>query len=175
WGGQLSVIRTDFWQFTLFLGGFLLALAFLTLSGAGVWGNIPHGHFRFPISEGFGWHDVLVFYPLIVGLPYLVGPDIYSRVLCARDHDVARRAALKSALIVIPLSFLLAFFGMLARGKFPAIAPEAALPETLRLLVPWLGLWLARNRGLFLHCSSATPFLWAESCSRLWPAFFGIR
>ena len=136
WGGQLSVIRTDFWQFMLFVGGLLVALAFLVASGAGVWGDIPHGHFRFPVSEGFGWYDVLLFYPLIVGLPYLVGPDIYSRVLCAKDHDVARRAALGSALIVIPLSFLLAFFGILARGKFGAIAPEAALPETLRLLVP---------------------------------------
>jgi len=136
WGGQLSVIRTDFWQFMLFVGGLLVALTFLMASGAGFSGDIPHGHFRFPVSEGFGWYDALLFYPLIVGLPYLVGPDIYSRVLCAKDQDVARRAALRSALIVIPLSFLLALFGILARGRFPAIAPEAALPETLHALVP---------------------------------------
>jgi SSS family solute:Na+ symporter len=136
WGGQLSVIRTDFWQFMLFVGGLVVALAFLTASGTGIWEDIPRGHFHFPVSEAFGWYEVLLFYPLIVGLPYLVGPDIYSRVLCAKDHEVARRAALGAALIVIPLSFLLAFFGILARGEFPAVAPEAALPETLRLLVP---------------------------------------
>jgi SSS family solute:Na+ symporter len=136
WGGQLSVIRTDFWQFILFVGGLFVALAFLAASLAGASGNIPNGHWHFPVSESFGWYEVLLFYPLVVGLPYLVGPDIYSRVLCAKNHDVARRAALGSAFVVIPLSFLLALFGILARGRFPGILPEAALPETLYALVP---------------------------------------
>ncbi|MGD2126411.1 MAG: sodium:solute symporter family protein [Desulfobacteraceae bacterium] len=142
WGGQLSVIRTDFWQFFLFVGGLFVALAFLLSShpfAAGTGGGVPPGHFDFPVSEGFNWYEVMVFYPLIVGLPYLVGPDIYSRVLCARDDSVARRAALQAALVVIPLSFLLAFFGIMARGKFSNIAPEAALTETLKAFVP-LGL-----------------------------------
>ncbi|MBW2109086.1 MAG: hypothetical protein JRI36_10545, partial [Deltaproteobacteria bacterium] len=68
---------------------------------------------------------------LIVGLPYLVGPDIYSRIFCARDDRVARRAALVAAAMVIPLSFMLAVFGLLARCRFPEIAPEAVLPQSL--------------------------------------------
>jgi solute:Na+ symporter, SSS family len=134
WGGQLSVIRTDTWQLTLFVGGLVAALAFLL--AASPWEGIPAGHWGFPVSEKFGWYQVLVFYPLIVGLPYLVGPDIYSRVLCARDGKVARRAALQAAMVVIPLSFLLAFVGILAKGQFPGIPAEAALPETLGRLVP---------------------------------------
>jgi len=97
WGGQFTVIKTDSWQFFLFLGGLLLSLVFLLLSqgmGTSLWQNIPEGHWRFPVSRAFGWYDVLVYYPLIVGLPYLVGPDIYSRVLCAKDNRVARRSAL---------------------------------------------------------------------------------
>jgi len=139
WGGQRTVIKTDSWQFFLFLGGLLLSLAFLLLSQGMErpgWQNVPVGHWRFPVSSAFGWYDVLVFYPLIVGLPYLVGPDIYSRVLCARDNRVARRSALLAAVLVIPLSFLLAFFGLLACARFPGIAPEAALPETLGTLIP---------------------------------------
>lgn len=139
WGGQLSVIRTDIWQFVLFVAGLLIALAFLLASPASVpsqWGQVPGDHFRFPVSSGFGWYEVLVFYPLIVGLPYLVGPDIYSRVFCAKNNRVARKAALRAACIVIPLSLLLAFFGLVARSKFPGIAPEAALPKTLDILVP---------------------------------------
>jgi SSS family solute:Na+ symporter len=139
WGGQLSVIRTDFWQLILFVGGLLTALAFLIASqgslGA-VLKGVPPQHLRFPVSSSFGWYEVLVFYPLIVGLPYIVGPDIYSRVLCARNDQVARRSALMAALFVIPLSFLLAFFGVLARGQFPGIPPETALPQTLRALIP---------------------------------------
>jgi SSS family solute:Na+ symporter len=139
WGGQLSVIRTDFWQLVLFIGGLFTALAFLMASRGpldAVFKGVPPQHLRFPVTSGFGWYEVLVFYPLIVGLPYIVGPDIYSRVLCARNDRVARKSALMAALFVIPLSFLLAFFGLLARGQFPGIPAETALPHTLRALIP---------------------------------------
>jgi len=139
WGGQLSVIRTDFWQLILFVGGLFVSLAFLISSQdslTALWKQVPSEHLCFPVSTAFGWYETLVFYPLIVGLPYLVGPDIYSRVLCARNDQVARRSALLAALAVIPLSFLLAFFGVLARAQFPGIPAEAALPETLSVLIP---------------------------------------
>jgi SSS family solute:Na+ symporter len=139
WGGQLSVIRTDFWQLFLFAGGLLVTLVFLIsslYSTTALWENIPSGHWSFPVSDSFGWYEVLVFYPLIVGLPYLVGPDIYSRVLCARDNRVARRASLTASGFVIPLAFLLAFFGLMARAHFPGIPAEAALPKTLITLIP---------------------------------------
>jgi SSS family solute:Na+ symporter len=139
WGGQLSVIRTDFWQLILFLGGLFVSLAFLIASQgsmAAICNRVPSDHLRFPVSTAFGWYEVLVFYPLIVGLPYLVGPDIYSRVLCARSDRVARRSALLAALAVIPLSFLLAIFGVLARAQFAGIPAETALPETISVLIP---------------------------------------
>jgi SSS family solute:Na+ symporter len=139
WGGQLSVIRTDFWQFLLFMGGFFVAMVFLLTSQgtiSSLWENVPAGHLSFPVSSTFGWYEVLVFYPLIVGLPYLVGPDIYSRVLCAQDDRVARISAFQAALIVIPLSFLLALFGLTARAQFPGIPAETALPHTLNALLP---------------------------------------
>jgi len=139
WGGQLSVIKTDLWQLILFSSGLFLTLAFLISSQGSLTGfrnQVPPEHLCFPVSPAFGWYEVLVFYPLIVGLPYLVGPDIYSRVLCARNDKVARKSALLAALVVIPLAFLLAFFGVLARAEFAGISPEAALPETLTTLVP---------------------------------------
>ena len=139
WGGQVSVIRTDFWQLILFIGGLLIALAFLVASRGSMDSllrGIPPQHLRFPVSSAFGWYEVLVFYPLVVGLPYIVGPDIYSRVLCARNDQVARKSALIAALFVIPLSFLLASFGVFARGQFPGIPAEMALPQTLRALIP---------------------------------------
>jgi SSS family solute:Na+ symporter len=138
WGGQLSVIRTDSWQFALFIGGALVCLSFVGLKGGATSAGpgIPDGHLRFPVSEGFGWYDLLVFYPLIVGLPYLAGPDIYSRVLCARNTVTARVAALAAAGAVIPISFLLAALGMLIRAGFPEIAAEAALPTAVGELVP---------------------------------------
>ncbi|NNM04212.1 MAG: hypothetical protein HKO65_03845, partial [Gemmatimonadetes bacterium] len=87
-------------------------------------------------SPDFGWYQVLVFYPLIVGMPYLVGPDIYSRVFCARDSDTARKASLLAALGVIPLSFLLATLGLLLFGLYPGLSPETAFPHALSELAP---------------------------------------
>jgi SSS family solute:Na+ symporter len=161
WGGQISVIRTDLWQFLLFMGGLLVAMVFLL--GAfreqpQLWQRIPPGHWGFPVSPGFGWYDVLVFYPLIIGLPYLVGPDIYSRALCARDDRAAGRSALRAAMIIIPLSFLLALFGVLARAKFPGIAAETALPEVLNRNIP-MGI-----RGLILAGFLGAIMSSADTC-----------
>lgn len=139
WGGQISVIRTDSWQFGLFFGGLTVALILVVASGmaaGSVLGGSPAGALRFPVSPGFGWYELLVFYPLIVGLPYLVGPDIYSRVLCARDERAARNAALLAAVGVIPLSFVLAFLGLLIRAQFPGLAPDAAFPAAVTTLAP---------------------------------------
>jgi SSS family solute:Na+ symporter len=36
----------------------------------------------------------------------------------------------------MPLSFLLALFGLLARARFPGIPAESALPETINTLIP---------------------------------------
>jgi SSS family solute:Na+ symporter len=69
-------------------------------------------------------------------MPYLVGPDIYSRVLCARSERVARNASLVAAGATIPLSFLLAGLGMLIAAVFPGLSPDAALPTALGELAP---------------------------------------
>jgi SSS family solute:Na+ symporter len=66
----------------------------------------------------------------------LAGPDIYSRVLFARDKVAARKAALAAAVAVVPISFLLAVLGMLIRARFPEIAAETALPTAVGKLVP---------------------------------------
>ncbi len=137
WGGQLSVIRTDLWQLPLFLGGLVVCLALLTWGGAGLdWTRLPLGYLSFPVSPSFGWYNLLVFYPLIIGLPYLVGPDIYSRVMCARDDRVARRSVFLAVSVIIPTSFLLVAIGLAIRARFPGIEAEAALPTALNGLVP---------------------------------------
>jgi SSS family solute:Na+ symporter len=139
WGGQLSVVRTDSWQLFLFVGSLVITVALVVAAGGGVGrllGRVPAGHLAFPTGPAFGWYQVLVFYPLIVGVPYLVGPDMYSRVLCARSEEAARKGALAAGLLVIPLSFLLAVLGLLIAGLLPGLSPEAALPEALSRFAP---------------------------------------
>jgi SSS family solute:Na+ symporter len=140
WGGQQSVIKTDAWQLFLFAAGLLVCLGLVALSvrdgPQSLLDSVPADYFRFPVSVDFTWYDLLVFYPLVIGLPYLVGPDIYSRVLCARDNSVARRSALTAALVIIPVSLVLAILGIFIKARFPDISPEAALPTALGILIP---------------------------------------
>jgi SSS family solute:Na+ symporter len=136
WGGQLSVIRTDLWQLALFLGGLVVCLSILVGSAGLDWARLPSGHTSFPVSPSFGWYDLLVFYPLIIGLPYLVGPDIYSRVMCARDDRTARRSVFIAVSAIVPISFLLVAVGLAARALYPGIVAESALPAALNGLVP---------------------------------------
>lgn len=136
WGGQLSVIRTDYWQFGLFLGGLIICVVLAMVSVGGRLASAPTDHWSFPVSASFGWYDLVVFYPLIVGLPYLVGPDIYSRIFSARDASTAKRSILWAALAMIPISFVLALLGILIRISFPDVAPDAALPTALSGLAP---------------------------------------
>jgi SSS family solute:Na+ symporter len=138
WGGQVSVIRTDAWQLALFVGGLLVTLVLVmqALAAAGHTGPIPPDLLAFPVSEGFGWYELLVFYPVIVGMPYLVGPDIYSRVLCAVDEKATRKATLAAAAAVIPLALLLAVLGLAIRIHLPGLAPDSALPTAVAELAP---------------------------------------
>ena len=64
---------------------------------------------------------------------YLVGPDIYTRILSARDAKAARVAAVSAAALIIPVAFVVAALGISARALSPELAPEQALP------------WLAGN------------------------------
>jgi len=140
WGGQLSVVRTDFWQLFLFLGGLLICanilLADTVGSGLSIRGAVPDGHLSFPVSEQFGWYELLVYYPLVVGLPFLVGPDLFSRVFCAKDGATARRSAFIAAAAIVPIAFLLVSLGLLIRALFPEIPPDTALPTALDSALP---------------------------------------
>jgi SSS family solute:Na+ symporter len=139
WGGQISVIRTDAWQVALLVGGLLITLGLVVqaLDTEGLTrASIPPDLLAFPVSDGFGWYELLVFYPVIVGMPYLVGPDIYSRVLCARDERATRNAALTAAAAVIPLALLLAVLGLAIRIHLPGLAPDSALPTAVVELAP---------------------------------------
>ncbi len=121
-GGQRSVVRTDLIQ--LFIVAFgLIALLWIAVPGSGL--DIRDQ--SFPTSPAMGGCDVISLV-LIVGSTYLIGPDIYSRILSARDGRTASRSALRSALILVPVAIAIALLGISARMLFPGIAPEEALP-----------------------------------------------
>ncbi|MFC1916496.1 sodium:solute symporter, partial [Chloroflexota bacterium] len=141
-GGQHAIIRTDAIQALVIFVGITGGLALL-LSRLGGWSglqnSLPPEYFSFPLSSQFGGTE-LVSLLLLVGLTYVVGPDMYSRLFCARDDKTAKKAALWTALLTIPLAFAITLIGMGAAALFPDISPEQALPTVIKeVLSPLLG------------------------------------
>ncbi len=129
-GGQHSVIRTDLFQSVIIFGGIFAGLGLL-LSRLGGWdglqGSLSPDMFSFPVSSQFGGAE-LASLLLVVGLTYVVGPDMYSRIFCSKDSNTARSSALWTAGLIIPIAFAVTLMGMGAAVLFPGIAAEQALP-----------------------------------------------
>ena len=141
-GGQYSVIRTDAIQAVIIFAGIFGGVGLL-LSKLGGWTGLqaalPSDHFAFPTSAQFGGAD-LASMLVVVGLTYVVGPDMYSRLFCARDDKTARNATFVAALLMIPVALAVTIIGMGAAVLFPDIASEQALPMVIReVFSPLLG------------------------------------
>ncbi len=137
-GGQKAVIRTDVLQAAVILVGLSSALVYLASAAGGLqhWAaGLPAGILDFPVSAAFGWGDVATTL-VLVGSVYLVGPDIYTRVLSARDTRAARLAALSTAALVIPVAFVVAGLGVTAKLLAPGLTPEQALPWLATYALP---------------------------------------
>jgi len=141
-GGQQAVIRTDTVQIGIILAGIFGGLA-LVMSRLGGWGgligSLPPEHFAFPISPQFSSQE-LISLLLLVGLTYVVGPDMYSRLFCARDSRTARKSVFWTALLIVPIAFGITLIGMGASALFPQIPPEQAFPVVItEVLPPFMG------------------------------------
>ena len=141
-GGQYAVIRTDILQTVIIFAGIFGGLALL-LSHLGGWSglqlSLSPDKLAFPLSSQFGGTE-LVTLLLLVGLTYVVGPDMYSRLFCARDGKTARASVFWTALLIIPFAFGITVIGMGASALFPQVSPEQALPMVMKeILPPFLG------------------------------------
>ncbi len=130
YGGQRAVIRTDLLQLSLILLGVLLIFIICLKSAPDALNALD-----FPTSEGMAWKDVLSLV-VIVGSMYVIGPDIYSRILSSENAGCARNAVIFSAMIIVPVAFLLAALGVFASHLLPGIRAEDALPRLMIEILP---------------------------------------
>jgi SSS family solute:Na+ symporter len=137
-GGQYSILRTDVVQSAILLLGIFICLP-LSIGKAGglesLRFNLGASYFSFPINTYGNWTYVVTLL-LMVGSTYVVGPDIYSRLFCARNEGVAKNATAITALIMIPLAFSIPLIGMSAKAIAPGISPEGAFPMVVRDVLP---------------------------------------
>ena len=159
-GGQYSVIRTDLIQFGIIVVGVLVCLGLVLghVGGfSGLHDSLPSYYFSFPVSIKFGWLDLLSLM-ILVGSTYVVGPDMYSRLFCARDEKVAKSSALSAALITIPIAFVVVLIGMAAKVLYPDIGQEQALPTVVKYILP------AGATGIVIAAILAAVMSSADTC-----------
>ncbi|HPT19176.1 MAG TPA: sodium:solute symporter family protein [Methanothrix sp.] len=130
-GGQSSVVRTDLVQLFIIITG----MAILFARGCSSAGPALLLAQSFPTSAEMGGWDVISMV-LVVGSAYLVGPDMYSRILSARSPGQARASAFLSAILLVPLAFLVTSLGVFSRSLYPSAQPEQAVLMLLGDLSP---------------------------------------
>ncbi|MBS1220568.1 MAG: Na+/solute symporter [Proteobacteria bacterium] len=123
--GQAGTVKTGFLQVTVMVAGLALLL---TLSLAAPIGTEPRPplNLRFGFDEAFTFSLFLgIFIP--VGLSYLFGPDMYSRIFVARDIASARRGLLLASALIVAISLLIVFIGILAKGLITVAKPDLTI------------------------------------------------
>ena len=159
-GGQHSVVRTDTVQSLIIIIAILVSIPLCLNKVGGILSlkeTLGADVFSFPVNSHFTW-KTLATYLFLVGSSYLVGPDIYSRIFCARDEKTARSATLMVALASIPFAFMIALIGMSARVLFPQINPEASFPTIISHIFP-VGL-----NGLIIAALLSAMMSSADTC-----------
>lgn len=108
-GGQLSILKTDTLQAILILGGLVVLSIFATQNQLDT--TIESLHIKNLFNNSFSPIDLLILI-LTYSVTFVVGPDIYSRVFCAKNEKTASRSILIVAIILIPTSFILTYLGI---------------------------------------------------------------
>ncbi|HDR51459.1 MAG TPA: sodium:solute symporter family protein [Mariniphaga anaerophila] len=149
-GGQVSILKTDTLQSVLIVAG----LAALTVFAA----RTPHAASLPPLetgalfNESFTGVDLLILV-LTYSVTFVVGPDIYSRVFCAKNEKTATRSVLIVAVILIPISFGLTYLGVYSN----AAGSREIMSFAQHLLPNWFyGLFIAALLSAVMSSADTT-------------------
>ena len=131
-GGQKAVLRTDALQTVLLTGGFVSA-AWWCVTRAGIdWKAID----PVPFNDSFGAWDWIKL-SLLVGVTYIVGPDIFSRTFAASSSRSASQGAWMGAVLLL---FFAVVITLLAMGNLSASNPlsgwlseSSAMPSVIKI------------------------------------------
>ena len=164
-GGQRAVLKTDLWQTIIIFLGIFSGLAFVLWKVGGFNGlknGLPAGYFSFPTSNKF---DViqLINLLLLVGLTYVVGPDMYSRIFSAKDGQVAKKSVFWTAGLLVPMALGITLIGMAAAVLFPNIKADQAFPTVIQYVMPPVLVGLVLAALLSAVMSSAVTCLLSVS------------
>ena len=137
-GGQLSILRTDCFQACLIIAG-LLAVAGFALFGSPVDASHAAAAPAFLFNTNFTPFDLFLLI-LTYGTTYTAGPDIFSRMFCAKDVATAKKGIVGAACTLVPVAFVIGFLavygtslGNVQGARITGIATAVLPPARIRL------------------------------------------
>ena len=142
-GGQLSVMKSDVWQFLLIAAALAAVLVTMAIREPRAFSGIEVELFN---SE-FGF-DTWSYYMVIIGGGYVVCPMLFSRLLSAKSSRTAFRASLTAVVLLVITAVAITLVGLTAKNVLPAetdaetiltAALPARLPAPLNILL-WTAL-----------------------------------
>ena len=147
-GGQHSILRTDFLQACLIIIGLVVIAGFAVFVGGPAGGPLIADTLRaapaFPFNTNFSPLDLFLLI-LTYGTTYTAGPDIFSRMFCAKDAATAKKSVAMAAAALVPAAFIIGFLAVYGVGlegaqgaRITAIA-DSVLPP---FLIPLIALSL---------------------------------
>lgn len=136
-GGQLSILRTDFLQAALIVVGLAIIAIFTGLSLEGSNYTLSNAK-AFPFNSNFSPLDLFILL-LTYGTTFTAGPDMFSRLFCAKDATTAKKSLFVSAIVLVPVAGIIGFLSAFGTNiettdgaKIISIAntvlPQAMLP-----------------------------------------------
>ncbi len=153
-GGQVSIMKTDLFQAFFILAGVILTAVMIPANQLPA---LPNFTDTFPFNTHFSPFDLFILF-LTFSSTFVVGPDIYSRVFCAKDSKTAFRSVLIVAIILIPFAFVLSYVGMYAATFHQGAQNSSALVNLANVYLPeWAaGILIAALISAVLSTASTT-------------------
>lgn len=148
-GGQLSILKTDTLQAILIIVGLIALFVFASQNPAQ--NTIEPFKFGNLFNASFTVIDLIVLL-LTYSVTFMVGPDIYSRVFCAKNEKTAAQSILLVALILLPFSFVLSYLGIYSQNSGSGVIAFAN-----NLLPDWAyGLFIAALLSAVMSSADTT-------------------
>jgi SSS family solute:Na+ symporter len=160
-GGQFAVVYTDFIQFgIMFLGICCIATPLLLAQSLPYWSTLSSQQLSFPINNKIGILSMgSIFFMMM--MPHIVGPDIYSKILSAKNEKTARNATILAASFKLIFAIAIALLA-LASSAIPSIKEQITTPGlTIPIAISTLPTILA---GLVLAAFLSVMISSADSC-----------
>ncbi|RIH62967.1 sodium:solute symporter family protein [Mariniphaga sediminis] len=149
-GGQVSILKTDTLQSILIVAGLAALTVFASRTPEAA--SMPKLNAEALFNDSFSGIDLLILL-LTYSVTFVVGPDIYSRVFCAKDEKTATRSILIVAFLLLPISFVLTYLGIFSGQT----SGEEIISFAQHLLPDWFyGLFIAALLSAVMSSADTT-------------------